>query len=585
MGDHSAFDFFRQETSHPDVSIRVTAMNRVIVVMALMGPEKVRSEMIPYLQTKQKESDQVLLTLATRIGDFVKYIGGIEYLSICISILENLCSIEETFVRNATTNSISKLLKELHPTNRSQIDAFYEFFKRISTDDNSDLFYSRISACHIVSDIYRLVPPNEQTFIKEVFIKLSFDEIALVRRAAASNILPLAQHVDNDLLSGELFQLLKKLLSDELPTVRSIATDIFIPYIKILHSKHVLNKVVSEVVPLIRNFFDEPSWKIRLSISKNFGDLCDCLEASYISNDIYSGTIHFLQDMEPEIRVNMIKSMTSFLKVLGTKAFMNEFVPVTTLLLTDPVYDVRKEFAELLVNISTYLSIEEVNIYVIDLIIKMIQDEEPLVRIKIIKKLFSLLSIYPSLSSKFVDILKLNLSDNNWRLRQAIIQVMPDLIKCLGIEFFLSNFLQNYIALLKDDVMEVRLSCGDVIKDMAIAANNSDFIYDHIYPTIKELTTCEYLIRLTILSAIESLLTIYSQLSDGFRTDLVSLLVTLSSDGVPNIRIKACKVIYQISNNITIESVKNYIKQSLLSLENDSDKDVKHFANQALKQF
>eukprot|EP01035_Chromulina_nebulosa_P019656 gene19656-25571_t len=253
-GDHSAFDFFRQETSHPDVSIRVTAMNRVIVIMALMGPEK--------------------------------------------------------------------LLKELHPTNRAQIDAFYELFKRISTDDNSDLFYSRISACHIVSDIYRLVPTNEQTFIKEV---------------------------------------------------------------------------VSEVIPLIRNFFDEPSWKIRLSISRNFGDLCDCLEASYITNDIYSGTIHFLQDMEPEIRVNMIKSMSSFLKVLGTKAFMNEFVPVTTLLLTDPVYDVRKEFAELLVNISTFLSIEEVNTYVI------------------------------------------------------------------GIEFFLTNFLQNYITLLKDDVMEVRLSCGDVI--------------------------------------------------------------------------------------------------------------------------
>jgi hypothetical protein len=51
LGDQSAFDFFRQETSHSDVVIRTDAMNNLILVCSLMTPEKVRADMIPYLQS------------------------------------------------------------------------------------------------------------------------------------------------------------------------------------------------------------------------------------------------------------------------------------------------------------------------------------------------------------------------------------------------------------------------------------------------------------------------------------------------------------------------------------------------------
>lgn len=50
--DVSPFDFFRQETSHPDVEIRTAAMSKVAIVAALMGPEKARTDMIAYLQSK-----------------------------------------------------------------------------------------------------------------------------------------------------------------------------------------------------------------------------------------------------------------------------------------------------------------------------------------------------------------------------------------------------------------------------------------------------------------------------------------------------------------------------------------------------
>ena len=51
-GDQSTFDFFRQETSHKDVVIRTEAMNRLALVCAVMTPEKVRGDMMPYLQSE-----------------------------------------------------------------------------------------------------------------------------------------------------------------------------------------------------------------------------------------------------------------------------------------------------------------------------------------------------------------------------------------------------------------------------------------------------------------------------------------------------------------------------------------------------
>lgn len=51
-GDLSAFDFFRQETSHIDAEVRTEAMKKVGIVAALSGPDKTRTDMIAYLQSK-----------------------------------------------------------------------------------------------------------------------------------------------------------------------------------------------------------------------------------------------------------------------------------------------------------------------------------------------------------------------------------------------------------------------------------------------------------------------------------------------------------------------------------------------------
>ena len=131
----SPFDFFRQETSHQDPVVRTEAMNKVCLIIALMGPDKARNDMLPYLisekigflfipifrfstfyfflAAKVSDLDQVLLALASKLGKLLPFVGGPDQAHSLIPIFEALCEVEEITVRNAVVASISKILKLL----------------------------------------------------------------------------------------------------------------------------------------------------------------------------------------------------------------------------------------------------------------------------------------------------------------------------------------------------------------------------------------------------------------------------------------------------------------------------------------
>jgi serine/threonine-protein phosphatase 2A regulatory subunit A len=54
---------------------------------------------IGYVESIDDE-DEVLLTLAGELGDFVEYIGGAQFAHILLQPLENLAAVEETMVRD-----------------------------------------------------------------------------------------------------------------------------------------------------------------------------------------------------------------------------------------------------------------------------------------------------------------------------------------------------------------------------------------------------------------------------------------------------------------------------------------------------
>ena len=52
--DSSPFDLFKEELDNEDIQIKVNTIHRLSIVLALMTPEKIISELIPYLMSKNK---------------------------------------------------------------------------------------------------------------------------------------------------------------------------------------------------------------------------------------------------------------------------------------------------------------------------------------------------------------------------------------------------------------------------------------------------------------------------------------------------------------------------------------------------
>jgi hypothetical protein len=46
------FPFFKAESAHGDMGVRMNAIKHMVHIVSLMDPASVRAEMIPYLQSK-----------------------------------------------------------------------------------------------------------------------------------------------------------------------------------------------------------------------------------------------------------------------------------------------------------------------------------------------------------------------------------------------------------------------------------------------------------------------------------------------------------------------------------------------------
>ena len=60
----------------------------------------------------------------------------------------------------------------------------------------------------------------------------------------------------------------------------------------------------------------------------------------------------------------------------------------------------------------------------------------------------------------------------------------------MGVEYFSSNFLQEFLGLFKDAVGEVRVAAGESVGNMVWCAGG-DYVADTIFPTVKALAADE----------------------------------------------------------------------------------------------
>jgi serine/threonine-protein phosphatase 2A regulatory subunit A len=472
--------------------------------------------------------------------------------------------------------SACKILKQIGPNFKTQSSSYFELFKRLSNEEAGELFYSRVSGCYIIAELYSIVNDGDRLVLRDIYNRLCKDELPIVRRAACIAFIHLARIVDVDILFGEFLALLKALTADESQTIQVIAIESLVPFGNLLKKHNNTSALTTDVLPLVKAFADDPSWKLRLALAKGYSQFCTIFAAAEISADVFPALIHLIQDPEPEVRSLAILEVFPFLEIVGTTLFITELAPVALQLVDDPVTNMRKMLAELCVDVAAKVGPEAVAQHLSDLVMKLMEDEDPLVRLRIVKKLPIIAEEAPSLCTRLTELLKALYTNTNWRVRKELLLAMPAIVKHMGQDYFVDHFLNSFLLLLRDGVDEVRVACAVAITQIA-AVSNVAWVYEKLFPSVRSMGTDDYLVRLTMLTALHGFLKL-EQLNDKFQSEVVALAITATTDKVPNIRLRAAQVLTFASTLPHLDGCKNQILPVLLELQGDKDRDVKYFA-------
>ena len=80
-------------------------MNTISIAL---GMERTRNELLPYILDLMDDEEAVLMQLAETLDQsFLEYIGGPLYAPHLLRVLERLCEIEETVVREAVSSKLN----------------------------------------------------------------------------------------------------------------------------------------------------------------------------------------------------------------------------------------------------------------------------------------------------------------------------------------------------------------------------------------------------------------------------------------------------------------------------------------------
>lgn len=166
-----------EELKSDEVETRIKAMRRLRTVAQALGPERTRSDLLPFLRGKPvcgthhslfftrysvtndrkhvgltaaeatEDEDEVVVALAEELGGFVDLVGGAEHASILVEPFEVLAGVEETVVRDRAVDSLQKVVAVVPNVD----DVMVPLAKRLA---EGDWFTSRVSVCALFASIY-----------------------------------------------------------------------------------------------------------------------------------------------------------------------------------------------------------------------------------------------------------------------------------------------------------------------------------------------------------------------------------------------------------------------------------------------
>ena len=108
------------DLKNEDIKCRLNSVRRLSTIALALGEERTREELLSFLCENHDDEDEVLLALAEEMGNFAPYVGGKDHAHVILKVLEPLCNVEETVIRDTAVESVSKIIALLTPASAAK---------------------------------------------------------------------------------------------------------------------------------------------------------------------------------------------------------------------------------------------------------------------------------------------------------------------------------------------------------------------------------------------------------------------------------------------------------------------------------
>ncbi|KAK1934208.1 Protein phosphatase 2A scaffold subunit [Phytophthora citrophthora] len=560
-----------EELKSDEVETRIKAMRRLRTVAQALGPERTRSDLLPFLREATEDEDEVLVALAEELGGFVDLVGGAEHAAALVEPLEVLAGVEETVVRDRAVESLQKVVGVVPNVG----DVMVPLAKRLA---EGDWFTSRVSVCSLFAVIYdKVADAGRKKELRDLYQMMCNDDTPMVRRAAAANIGKIAGAMEKEHIASMILPLFRALTADDQDSVRLLAIENSAAIAELLsqdeNSMHVL--------PVVRSSVEDRSWRVRFSIAKDFFPLSRAMGTQITESELLGCFSNLLQDAEAEVRAAAAKNLSGYISIIKSELFSSEILPLLSALSQDTAPNVRTAVSIACMELAPKLGEATSKSTLAPLLLLFLRDEVVDVRLNILKRMELLAQWMASFESVLLPAIADLARDLQWRVREAVILSIPALAGSLGGQYFQEHLLEIYVSAFTDMVGEVRLSATKILPQL-LESLGSDYVLQNVMPRLNQIfdKSVIYQERVNVLHALKQMAV------EKVSSDLLTLMMTLAirgaHDKIPNVRFVASMTLEQLCKFADASMVAAQVRPCLTEMVNDSDMDVKYYSSIAL---
>eukprot|EP01084_Bolivina_argentea_P222700 376889_1 len=580
----SPLQLLKDEYDCADQETRVKAIKRLKMVGDVLGPEAVRSDLLPWLLTIDYGDDELMLALAEQLGQCVSTVGGTLHALLLLPCLERICEVDETVTRDKAVESIKIILGVMSHVDDKVVD----LLKRMGT---GGWFTSRVSACGLFGAAYaRLDSQSAKASLLKLFEVMSMDDSPMVRRAAVSQLTALATAMEGDAenFNSIIMPLFMSMAAADQDNVQLLAVDQCPTIAELVVKQGKKAESVATLLSIVLQSVENASWRIRLSVAKSFPGVAKALGSKVVKKRFLEPVTKLLQDPETDVRLEALKGISSFGDLVEHKKFATTILPCLQILMQDTNLGIRITLSLECMNLCGILEFDLVSSVIQPMIIQLLNDDNSEVRLSIVDNLEVLSTWLPEDLEVLLPLILEMGQSIVWRVRRAVLVAIPFLAEKMGKEYFEKNALALYLNLFQDSVHDVRNEASMALAHL-YQIFGGDWTSKILLPELSKLLdpSTYYLIRINVIHSLKQLLIPVEgeqaecSICPQVASKALEMVLNSLRDHVPNVRFTAVQALDAALPYVDKNSGAEAERWLANLIQNDPDPDVIFFAIKA----